>query len=614
VIATSPARRRAPATRRPALRAAGAFALLCAVTILSLSPVLRAGFAYDDHGYLLDNPNLTAGWAAGLRWAATTFYAANWHPLTWVSHMADLSLFGYDARAHHAVNLALHALNAVVLFLFLRGATGYAGRSLFVALAFAVHPLHVETAAWVAQRKDLLATLFWFLALGAYLRQVRRPALWRAAAVPLLFAAALLAKPMPLTLPLLLLLLDLWPLGLIPIARGAPRGAWLAAARRRVLTVTFPLLALSLASAAVTVTAQRSGGALESLERLPLAPRLENAALAAAGYLRQGFWPADLAVFYPHPGGGMAPARAAAAALALATLTAGAIVGARRRPHLTVGWCWYLVTLLPVIGVIQVGSQGSADRYTYVPLVGVSLAAAFEACGILRRRARPWLPAAALAAVAIAALGAAARLQAGFWRDDVTLYEHAIAVGDSWVMQASLGEALTGRGRFEQAAAHLTRAIALNPGKAPLWYNLGTARLQGGAPGDAIADLRRALELQPVFPEALLNLGTCYARLGRRGPALEAYQRALAQRPGFADALVALGLTLEDLGLTDQALARIREAIANPPLSAETATTVAQALTRLGDPEEGARVLREARRSLPAHAGDREGQRAAGAR
>lgn len=605
---------RASPTHRATLSAIAPAALLCAVIVISFSPVLTAGFVYDDHHYVLGNPHLAAGWSLeGARWAFTTFYAANWHPLTWLSHLAEVSLFGYSARALHAVNLVLHALNAVLLFLFFRAATGHAGRSIFVAMLFAIHPLHVETVAWVAERKDLLATCFWFLALGAYVRQVRRSDRRGRAATLLLFAVALMAKPMPLTLPLLLLLLDIWPLGLIPVVPDAPGGPFLHAVRHRVRVVTLPLLALSVASALVTVAAQSAGGAVESLERLALLPRLGNAAISLVDYLRQSIWPAGLAVFYPHPGAGISPSRAVAAGMFLAAMSAVAVRAARRRPHLAIGWFWYLATLLPVIGIVQVGTQARADRYTYVPLVGIFVAATYEAWRVAQRRPRFKYPLAWLAVAIVGALSASSYRQSTIWKDGVTLYRHALDVaGDSWVMHSNLGEALSAQGRHDEAIGHLGAALNLNPSKPQLWFNFGTAQLLAGFADAAEPSFRRALLLQPVYPEALLNLGICLARQGRLGAAVEMYRRAIEQRPGSADANLALGLALEGLGMPDRAIERIREALRSPPHSPETAYTIGLALNRLGDQPGGISAFRETLHLAPAHPGAHETLRALG--
>jgi len=473
-----------------------------------------------------------------------------------------------------------------------------------VAALFAVHPLHVETVAWVAERKDLLATFFWLFALVAYLRQVRWPGRWGLAPTLLLFAVALMAKPMPVTLPLLLLLLDLWPLGLIPIGPGTPRGTALPALRRRVLVVTLPLLALSSASAVVTVAAQSAGGAMESLSHLAPLPRLGNALISWVVYLRQAIWPAGLAVFYPHPGSGISPSIAAASGALLVATSVAAVRAASRRPHLAVGWFWYLATLLPVIGLIQVGNQARADRYTYVPLVGIFVAVTYEACRLAPLRPRGRIALALLAVATVVTLGTVSFRQAKIWRDGVTLFRHELEVaGETWSMRSNLAEALSIQGRYGEAVEQLRAAVNLNPAEPQLWFNFATAQLLAGSVVAAEPGFRRALALQPVYPEALLNLGGCLARQGRVGAAAESFQRAIEQRPGYADARLGLGLALEGLGMPGRALEQVREAFRSPPYSAETAYTIGLALTRLGDQAGGKGAFRETLRLAPGHSG-----------
>ncbi|HSN92229.1 MAG TPA: glycosyltransferase family 39 protein, partial [Anaeromyxobacteraceae bacterium] len=358
-------------------RLLGALAL-AAGTLLLYAPV--AGFEFvhlDDNRYVIDNPRVRGGisWD-GVLWAFTTLHASNWHPLTWLSHMLDVELFGVRAGPHHLVNALLHAVDAALLFLALSRMTGARGRSLLVAALFAVHPLHVESVAWVAERKDVLSTLFGLLALLAYARHAERPRAGTYLAVVLAFAASLLSKPMWVTFPFLLLVLDFWPLR--RMAGSGPADGGDALARpvlplRRLLLEKLPLLALSAASSTVTVVAQGRGGSLAGLE-LPVPVRLANAAVSYVGYVRMTLWPADLAVFYPFREVGAWEAIGAAALLAAAT--ALAIRRARAFPELAVGWLWFAGTLVPVVGVVQVGSQALADRYAYLPSAGLFLAAA----------------------------------------------------------------------------------------------------------------------------------------------------------------------------------------------------------------------------------------------
>ena len=332
-------------------------------TLLAYSPVVNHDFlSYDDNQYIVSNPHVSPGLTRdGFVWAWTHFHAANWHPLTWLSHMVDCQLFGVESAKHHFVNLLLHTANAIALFLVLRRLTGETWRPFWVAAFFALHPLHVESVAWVAERKDLLSTFFGLLALGAYARYADRPGLGRYLLVVLAFVLSLLSKPMLVTLPFVLLLLDGWPLR---------RDGW-----RWLVLEKVPLLLVSAASCAVTVFAQRAGGAVVPLERMPLEVRAASAVLAYLGYLRQTIWPIGLAGFYPMQA--MRLGTVAAAGLGLVLVTGLALALRRRAPAVLVGWLWYLGTLVPVIGLVQVGAQASADRYTYVPLIGIFIAGAW---------------------------------------------------------------------------------------------------------------------------------------------------------------------------------------------------------------------------------------------
>ncbi len=558
--------RRLDGSRRRALLTGCALVLLCLGTGAALLPALGAGFVYDDYLYLVGNPQVAGGLSpAAAAWAFSSFHAANWHPLTWLSHQADVSLFGLSPRSHHAVNLALHAANACLLFLVLRGATGAAGRSLAVAALFAMHPLHVESAAWVAERKDLLAGFFWILALGAWLRYGRRPAPAALAATTGLFALALLAKPMPVSLPALLLVLDVWPLGRVPLFRGFP-GQAAAAAWRRALLEKLPLLALSAASTAVTLAAQGSGGAMLTVERLGFGPRLANALLSVVAYLRQAAWPADLAVFYPHPGHEVSAAGALAAAALLAALAGGATALVRRHPYLAAGGAWFAVTLLPVIGLVQAGEQARADRYTYVPLTGVFLAVVWAGAALSRRLPPLRVPLALAAVAAIAALGAVSARQAGYWRDNATLYRRALAVTErNWAMHANLGTVLSWEGRYDEAIPHLREAVALQPRFADGWLALGTTLLRAGRPAEAEPELRRALRLRPGHAETHCALGQSLAAQGRPAVAETALRRALELRPSYPDALFVLGVVLGRRGQRPEAAAAMRGALRLDP-------------------------------------------------
>ncbi len=487
----------------------------------------------DDPRYVYQNPRVRAGLTMdGVRWAFTTFHAANWHPLTWLSHMLDVDLFGVDPGWHHRVNVLLHAINAVLLFVLLRSASGAIWRAALVAALFAVHPLHVESVAWVAERKDVLSTLFAFLAMIAYVRWVRRRTPSRYALVAVALALGLLSKPMLVTLPLVLLLLDWWPLG--RFADGfRPSAAPLVREK-------LPLLALSAASCAVTYVAQARGGAVSSVQGLPLGIRLANAALSYVGYLAKAFWPSRLAAVYPHPAltsGGMPAASVVASVLLLAGITSLVLWQARRRPWLVTGWLWYLVTLVPVIGIVQVGMQAMADRYTYVPLTGIFVALAWSVPDVAAaRRLRVGLVGAAAILVLVAS--GVARRQVGYWRDDFTLLGHALAVTEeNSVAWRNLGAAYVDTRQYAPAIPALRESLRLVPSDPKAWINLGIAFASLGEDSEAVSSFHEAIRLDPADAFAWYNLGVAHAKQGRWDRAVEIEERLRRTNPDLAHQL-----------------------------------------------------------------------------
>jgi tetratricopeptide (TPR) repeat protein len=490
-------------------------ALLVTFTVAVFLPVAGHRFVlFDDDEYVTDNPVVSRGLtAAGVRWAFTTLTQSNWHPLAWVSHMLDVQAFGLAPRGHHLTSLALHAATVALLFLALRGMTGALWRPALVAALFAVHPLHVESVAWVAERKDVLAGFFWVLALGAYLRYARVPTPARALAVLLCSVLGLLAKPMVVTLPFVLLLLDWWPLGRL----GARGGGRPPARARRLVLEKAPLFALSAASSLVTYVAQLRGGSIAAAAALPLAARCANAVQGYLWYLGKALWPSGLAVLYPHPGAAVAPGKTALALGVVAGCTAAALLLGRRRPWLTTGWLWYLGTLVPVIGFVQIGLQSTADRYSYLPLIGVFVAAAWTLGAAARGRpSRRLLPGAA-AALALIALAAASRLQLSFWRDDLALFGRAVAVTrDNPLAWLNLGAAHARRGEWEQEIAACREALRVNPGYADAWFNLGLASFKLGRYQESRDAYGRAVTLRPGFAQARQGLAEAAGELARQ--------------------------------------------------------------------------------------------------
>jgi tetratricopeptide (TPR) repeat protein len=524
----SPAAPGAPAPRAWWL-ALATFALAVAL----YWPALGHDFVrYDDPDYVLNNPHVLAGLTApGFAWAMTSFEASNWHPLTWLSHMLDCQLVGVAPGGHHRTSVLLHAANVTLLFLVLLAMTGALWRSAFVAALFAVHPLNVESVAWVAERKNVLCTLFGLLAIAAYLRYVRQPGPGRLALVAAALALGLMAKPMLVTLPLLLLLLDYWPL-----ARWAPgRPAW------PLLREKLPLLALSAASALVTLAAQRP--ALRAVDEAPFDARVANAVVAYGKYVALTLWPARLAFFYPHAWSALAPESIAAASVFLLAVTAAVFRLRRTAPHLAVGWLWYLASLVPVIGLVQVGAQAMADRYAYIPAIGLFVAIVWGVADVAGRWPGGRRVAGALGLCAILALAVASRRQLAYWQDSFTLAEHAVAVTtDNYVAQTNLGAAYVMQRRWAEAIPHLEAALAIAPHYPPAFPLLGLALANVGRTDEAL----RALEAVPITtydPGMLSDLGEA---LYRRAPqaAIVYLRRAVAGDPRLVRARVSLGAAL----------------------------------------------------------------------
>jgi tetratricopeptide (TPR) repeat protein len=508
-------------------------AALAAVTAAAFART--AGFGYvslDDPGYVL-RPEVRAGlgWE-GVRWAFTSFDQANWHPLTWLSYLADVSVLGASPGVFHATNVALHAAAAALLFLALRAMTGAAWRSLLVAALFALHPLHVESVAWISERKDVLSGLLFFAFLLAWSRYVRSRRATDYALAAALLALGLLAKPMLVTAPFVLLLLDVWPLGRAGLAgpAGAPGSARVPLAR--LVGEKLPLLGLAAASSLVTVLAQGHGGAFS--EVVPLTERIENAVVAAGSYLWKAAWPHGLVVFYPHRAGQVSGPALAGSAVTLLAVSALAIAQLRRRPWIAVGWCWYLGMLVPVSGLVQVGGQAMADRYTYLPLVGVFVVAAWGA-GALAEAAGRWRGATVAAiGAAVLALAVATVVQVSHWRDDASLFGHAAELTEgNWLAHDMLGNVAYAAGRRDEAARQFVAAIRANPGYAVAHFHLGLLLSEAGDQVGAVNAYRTAIRLEPGNPIFHNNLGNALYLLGLREEAAAEYREALRLDPGY---------------------------------------------------------------------------------
>jgi tetratricopeptide (TPR) repeat protein len=503
---------------------------LCALNLLIYSGVIAHPFIdLDDGAYIYLNPHVAAGltWDSAV-WAFRTGYQANWHPLTWLSHMLDVQLFGMNAGPHHAVNLLLHTLNTILLFGILARMTGALGRSAFAAALFAAHPLHVESVAWVAERKDVLSTFFWMLTVCAYIWYVRRPRPGRYALVAALFALGLMSKAMLVTLPFTLLLLDYWPLRRFGDGAG-PKTKW-----PRLVSEKLPLFGLSIASSVVTFLVQRQGGAVSTLETLSPLERFSHAMISYVVYLAKAFWPADLAPFYPYS----TPLwwTTIGSVAALIGITTLAIRTGRARPYIAVGWFWFMGTLVPVIGFVQVGQQAWADRYMYVPLIGLAIIASWGGYEMLGSRGKS-VAASALAAAVILILSVAARLQAGYWQDSDSLWAHTVDVtANNAFAENRLGSALYLRGHFDDAIVHQTRALRIQPDFVDAHVDLALSLLRQGRASEAVAQDREAIGLNPTFALAHCNLGLALIRTGETDEAIRELNEALRLDPDNREA------------------------------------------------------------------------------
>lgn len=573
---------------------------LVLLTLVVYRPVLTYGFVnFDDGLYVTGNRQVQKGltWDTFL-WAWQANVASNWHPLTMLTHLLDVELYGLDGRGHHLTNLLLHLANVWLLFEVLRRMTGAVGASAFVAALFGIHPTHVESVAWIAERKDVLSGLFFLLTLGAWQSWVRGPTRWRYLTALLLFACGLLSKPMLVTLPCVLLLLDVWPFGRLRVGEmRSPRDLWIGL--RPLLIEKIPFFVLSAASSAVTVYAQE--GSLATLEAVSIGRRVGNALVSYAVYLGKTVWPAKLAVFYPLPLSIPWWKGLAAGALLLA-LTALAVWRLRRQPYLAAGWLWFLGMLVPVIGLLQVGRQAMADRYTYLPSIGLFLILAWGARDLLGAipagRRRVVLAGGALAVVA--ALSVAAHAQVRTWQNSLTLFRHALKVtDDNYLAHLNVAVALSHEGKQEESLHHYREVLRLQRNLAEAHAALGTALRRWGRNAEALPHLRRAVQLKPDRPRFRHTLAITLDDLGHREEAKVQLRKAVELSPRFADAHFGLGAILQEEGRTDEALRHYQAALeANPDLAAlyEPAATL---LARRGDLPGAVRLYEEAIRRQP---------------
>lgn len=526
--------------------------LLILLTLAAFWQVLGCQFItnYDDQDYVTKNPFITKGLGLGsLTWAFTTFRLGNWHPLTWLSYIADYQMYGLSPSGYHLTSLLFHIANALILFLLLSRMTGAVWKSAFVAALFAVHPLHVESVAWVAERKDVLSTFFWLITMYAYMLYAKRPSIARYVPVVVAFGLGLMCKPMLVSLPVVLLLLDYWPLDR-------------ASLRWRLVWEKAPLFVMSAASCIITIIAQRSAGAVESLDNIPFGFRVANAAVSYIGYVSKMLWPSHLAVLYPHPGATLPVWQGICASVALVVVSVLALRNGRRWPYLAVGWLWYLISLVPVIGLVQVGAQAMADRYSYITLTGLFVIIAWGIPDLFARRSprkTPLLPASAVALILI--LAACTWSQVKPWHDSHSLFDRAIEVTkDNSSAYRLRGVALDVLGMPEEAIRDFSKALELSPSFSHAHATLGAELVKTGRTKEGIDHLLTALRLG--FNTALVhhNLACGYLNQGRLDLAIK--QSLIAQRldPTLPDAPNMLAVVLAKQGKTDEAISQLKSA------------------------------------------------------
>jgi tetratricopeptide (TPR) repeat protein len=612
---------------------------LIAVNVFIYAPVSRYGaVSYDDASYISENTHLSDVTWQNIQWAFTTNQAGFWMPVTWLSHMLDAWFFGSATGPQHVINVVFHIANSVLLFGILCRLTTEWKPSAIVAALFAVHPLHVESVAWMAERKDVLSTFFWMLALWTYVAYARRPDRTRYLLLLILFALGLMSKPTLVTLPFVLLLLDIWPLRRLRIERG-PQKIWL-----RLILEKLPLLIMAIAVSAVTVVMSLDKGNISSSETFPLTLRLSNASVAYVAYIRDIFWPANLSVFYPFRS--IAAWEVLGSLLLLTAVSVFTSWNARRHPYLLVGWLWYVGTLVPVIGLVQAGAQSRADRYTYIPVVGLFIAGAWGLSYLTDRWRYRRIVLSSVAAVLLCSCTLEARQQVLYWENGRTLWQHALdTTKENFVAHTILGYVLAKEGKTDEAIAHYEKAIGIRPefamahnnlgialarqrradeaidefetalrlsnNTADIHYNLGFELAEQNRLDEAIVQYNIALDLEPDYAPAFSKRGDAHLRQGRINEAIADYTRALALRPRFVEALNNLGMALVNQGKYDEGIARYRDALRIQADFADAHNNLGVALANQGKYDEAIDHFSEALRIRPDYSSARENLRLA---
>ncbi len=568
-------------------------ALLFVLVMVTFYSTVYNGFvAFDDNEYVYENPHVKGGLSwEGLRWAFTTLDVGGlWHPLTWISLMLDCQLFGLRPGGHHLTGLLLHGINTVLLFLVLRRLTGTIWRCAMVAALFAFHPLHVETVAWIADRKDTLSAAFWMLSMLVYTRYARNAAAHPASSLGflgyrfywlaiILFTCGLMSKPTVMVLPAILLLLDWWPLQRVKSERGS-----------RIMSIRLlfyekiPFIALGIVCAIIGVFGQNKGGMLQTAEQFPISGRLANAVISYVHYLGQLFWPVGLSAYYPYPKI-FSPAVLAVAGLIMSGLSLVALKLFHNRSYFAVGWFWYLIGLFPMIGLVQIGSYARADRYTYLPLIGMFLILVWGVCDFTKRWRFQAKILSALAVVVISCCIVLARQQLACWRTSETLFRHAVASSpDNYVAHNNLGNALVRSGGFAEARDHFRKALQIHPTFAAAHYNLANLLVREGNFSEALVHYANAVRSKPDHAESRYNYGIVLTRFGRTAEAMAQYREATRLKPDFVEAHHSLGGALVQSGQAAEGIVELLVAVRLQPDFAHARNDLGVALALGGNP------------------------------
>jgi len=569
------------------------------VTSVAFFPALRNDFVnFDDNTYVYENPKVGAGLTrSGVKWAFTNFHSSNWHPLTWLSHMLDCQLYRLNAGGHHFTSVLLHAVVAILLFIVLLEMTGAIWRAAFVAAVFAIHPLRVESVAWISERKDILCGLFFMLTLAAYVHHARAPSVRRYLVVVLLYALGLMCKPMLVSLPLVLLLIDYWPLRRFT----GPSSA------RRLWIEKLPLIGLAAMSCLVTFFAQRLTAV--SINHIPLAWRVGNAAVACMIYIVQMVWPIDLAPFYPHPADQqLAPGvthqlpawQIVLAIVAIIGISIAAVLWRRERPYVFTGWFWYLVMLGPVIGIVQVGLQAHADRYTYLPQIGLYILVSWSVAHMIAWRRAGRLISTAAAAILLMSLASLTRAQVRYWHDSETLWKHSLVVTeDNDFPHFGLGGVYFARGELDKAIAEFRLALGLRPNSPYAHNDIGLVLTKMGQLDEAVDHFNAAIHILPILPTAHCNLGDALMKKGQTSDAIREFEHELALQPDYAPARCNLATALLNQGQLNHAIAQYERTIELRPDYAEAYYNLGNCYLQQGNPEKAIEQYEQALKLSP---------------